>query len=311
MTTAAGTKSEVDVLLKAAKANGYKTVPAQGGHKKIVDHRGKPVIDSKGPIIISGTPGDHRWRDMTVKRWLAAGIIKVDPFESNTPGKAVRRLKGGAVSGRGGGSRLADPDVQEAKVAAIKAKAAVERDHTQKMREQWEPIVAKIGGWGKIGQLSDVVFWFGEWRGIVERFKTRDAAYRALTTLRKGQTLSEAGRKAMAYFIEELVKVKNPQDRYIELVRLSKGLPAKEDETIRGGDPLPDPLPKEVRDQLAVEKNGNGNGSVGRIGPATKPSLALEIVAQMMVGRTEVDDRVLALGEQIQELELRERGFVA
>lgn len=313
MTTSAGTKSDVAVLLKAARANGYKTVPAAGGHKKLVDKHGRPVVDSKGPLIISGTPGDHRWRDMHVKRWLAAGVLKSDPFESQQKGKATR---GGLTAGKDGGNRLADPDIQEKKVAAIKAKAAGERAETQKLREIIEPIVVKIGGWGaggggKVTQIADVAFWFNEWRGHVDTFSGQSAARGAMQNLKGGKTLNERNRKAVAFFLDELVKQKDPAARYFELYRLSKGLPAREeDETIRGGDQLPDPLPKEERDRIAAERAAaktNGNGSHG--GPSTKPTLALEAVAQMMVGRTEVDETILKIGERIQDMELRERGL--
>lgn len=309
MTTAAGAKSEVDVLLRAARANGYKTVPAQGGHKKIVDHRGKPVVDSNGPLIISGTPSEHRWREMTVKRWLAAGVLKVDPFESNTPGKGVRAQQ--QAGKKGGKFNIADPDVQAKKLEGIKKKSEAEHKATVKLREKWEPIMVKLGGWDKYGlltQTGDAIFWFGEHRGLVERFPTASAAKQALAQLKKGNTLSTKSRVAVEYFADELLKADgSPLDRYWELVRLSKGLPAREDEPIKGGSPLPDPPPKEVREAAA---KANGNGTEPERLRAGKPSLALQAVAEMMVGRTELSEEVLRLGEQIQDMELRERGFV-
>jgi hypothetical protein len=307
MTTKAGSKSEIDILVREARKNGFKTVPAPGGHKKFVDHHGKPVTDSKGPVIISSSPGDFRWREMTVKRMMGAGILKTDPFESSPKGKAVQRLKGGAVSGKGGGSRLADPDVQQKKVEAIHAKAAAERAETQGLREKWEPIIVKLGGWkmGMVTQVADVAFWWNEHRGHVDRFTKQSSARSAIQSMKLGQTLNERNRKAFEFFVDELLKAKDPRERYFEILRLSKGLPAKEeDETIRGGTPLPDPQPKE-----AAQKPTNGSGAKHRIGPATKPSLALEAVAQMMVGRTEVDEKVLAIGQQIQDMELAERGY--
>lgn len=311
MTTKAGSKSEVDILIRAARANGYKTVPAQGGHKKIVNHRGQPVVDNNGPLILSSSPSDARWREMTVKRWLAAGVIKVDPFESDTPSKAVRKLTGGAVSGKGGRSRLADADVQAAKVAAIKANAAAARDATQRLRESWEPIIVKLGGWkmGMVTQVADTAHWWNEHRGHVDGFTSQAGARSAVQGLKLGQTLSERNRKAFAFFLDELVKSGNAQERYFEILRLSKGLPPKEVEPIRGGRPLPDPPPLEER-QKQKEVFTNGHGRKETIGPATKPSLALEAVAQMMVGRSEVDLEVLRIGEQIQQLELAERGLV-
>lgn len=314
MTTKAGSKSEIDVLLRAARTNGYKTVPAQGGHKKIVDHRGRPVVDSNGPLILSSSPGDFRWREMTVKRWLASGVLKVDPFSADTPTKAVRKLTGGAAGGKGGGTRLTDPEIQAKKVEAIKARFAEHRGLSQKIREDFEPIVVKLGGWEKHGlkrQVGGVVFWFNEWRGHVERFPTESAAASALSNLKKGNALNDNSRTALGYFVDELKKSPDPAARYFELLRLSKGLPAKEEDGVRGGTPLVDPPPKEDRERVAAEKHdSNGHGPVERIGPATKPSLALEAVAQMMIGRTEIDERILKIGEEIQDMELRERGMV-
>jgi hypothetical protein len=303
VTTKAGSKSEIDVLLRAARANGYKTVPAQGGHKKLVDHRGRPVVDGNGPLIISSSPSDARWRVMTVKRWMAAGVLKTDPFDDSPKGKAVQEKRGGS----GKANRLTDPDVQQAKIDAIHAKAAAEREATNKLREQWEPIMVKIGGWekrGSIAQLGDLIFWFGKWRSLVERFPSESAARQAVAQLKRGNTLSERNRKAISYFSDELLKATDVRERYFELVRLSKGLPAKEeDDVIRGGTPLPDPPAKEEDEKKKATTNGNH--WVG-----TRPTLALEAVAQMMVGRTEVDEHVLRLGEQIQELEMRERGLL-
>ena len=313
MTTKAGAKSEVDILIRAARANGYKTIPAQGGHKKIVDHRGKPVVDDNGPLIISSSPSDARWREMTVKRWIAAKVIKADPFKGDTPSKAVRKLTGGATSGKDGGTRLTDPEIQQKKVDAIKARFAEHRALSQKVREDLEPIIVKLGGWDKHGvksQMGDVIFWFNEWRGHVERFPSASAASSALANLKKGNALSDKSRTAIGYFVDELKKAADPQARYFELLRLSKGLPAREDEPVRGGSPLSDPPPKEEREKQADKTETNGHGKTEQIGPSTKPSLALQVVAEMMVGRTEVDDAVLRLGERIQDMELRERGML-
>lgn len=318
MTTAAGATADVAILLKEARKNGYKTVPGGGGHKKLVDKHGRPVVDSNGPLIISSSPSDARWRVMTVKRWMAAGVLKSDPFDSNPDKKAVRggkELTGGAAS-----NRLTDPDVKEAKVAAIKARFAAHRQLSQKIREDFEPIIVKLGGWDKHGlkqQIGEVIFWFNEWRGHVEHFPSVNAAASALANLRKGNALNDNSRTAIGYFVDELKKEKDPAARYFELLRLSKGLPAREEETVRGGEPLSDPPTKEEREAAAAAGKTRGkvetpdatNGSR----PATKPgALALEAVAFMVMGKDkdEVDmDRVLKLGEEIQQMELSQRGL--
>jgi hypothetical protein len=307
MTTAAGASSDMSTLLKEARKNGYKTVPGGGGHKKLVDRYGKTVTDANGPLILSSSPSDARWREMTVKRWMAAGVLKSDPFDSTPLTKGARGV-GNKGKGR---NRIADPDVQAAKIAAIHAKSERDKAATLKLRETWEPIMVKLGGWDKYGvlaQTGEAIFWFGEHRGHVERFPSASAAKQALSQVKKGNTLSEKSRIAITYFSDEITKDPTKvQERYFELVRLSKGLPAREDDPIRGGEPLSDPPPKEEREKQKPQVNGSTPG--GR--PATKPSLALEVVAQMMVGRSEVDDRVLKLGEEIQEMELRDRGLVA
>ncbi len=313
MTTSAGAKSDIAVLTAAARKNGFKFVPAGGGHKKVVDKHGKPVVDNNGPLILTSTPGDARWRVMTVKRWIAAKVLKEDPFQSNQERKANRRLSGGAVT-----NRLTDPDIQAKKVAAIHAKAARERDETQKLREILEPIIVRIGGWGagssgKVTQIGDVAFWFNDWRGFVPNFSGQSGARAAIQSLKGKQTLSERNRQAVKYFLDELTKSQDPAARYFELYRLSKGLPAKEDETIRGGTPLPDPPMKGEREKRA-EVTSNGGPEVAKATrPATKPgALALEAVAFMVMGKEkdEVDmDRVLQLGEEIQQMELSQRGL--
>lgn len=309
MTTKAGAQSEVNVLVKEARKNGFKTVPAPGGHKKFVDHHGKPVTDRNGPVIISSSPGDFRWREMTVKRLLAAGVIKRDPFDANPDSKAVAEKKGEAGMDRTGRrNRIADPDVQAKKVEAIKAKSRRDGEATQKLRERWEPIIVKIGGWGAgkngiVRQLADASFWLGKSRGFVERFPSENSARSAWQNMKSGHTLGERTRPAVEFFIEELEKAKDPRERYFEIVRLSKGLPAREEpETLRVAE-----KPKEV----------TGADEVGTSFPAprknghvyVKPHLALEAVAQMMVGRSEVDPTVLEIGQKIQDLELAERGI--
>lgn len=312
MTTKAGASADIAILLKEARKNGFKTIPGGGGHKKLVDKHGRPVIDSNGPLILSSSPSDARWREMTVKRWIAAGVIKRDPFKGDEP---VKALRGGAAR-----SRLSDPDVQAAKVAAVKARFAEHRGLSQKIREDLEPIIVKLGGWDKAGlkqQIADVIYWYNGWRGHVEHFPSESAAASALRNLKKGNALNDNSRTAIGYFVDELKNAPDAAARYFELLRLSKGLPPREDEPIRGGTKLPDPPMKEEREAVAAtgrtkSRTATADATNGSR-PATKPgALALEAVAFMVMGKDkdEVDmDRVLQLGEEIQQMELSQRGL--
>lgn len=136
MTTKAGAKSEIDILLRAARANGYKTVPGRG-HRKFVDQHGRPVVDSNGPVIISSSPSDHRWREMTVKRLMGAKIIKTDPFKSQSKTKAAEEESQGK-NGRGDAQLR-----KERKQAEAAGEERVER--TAALGERLGSLLATVG----------------------------------------------------------------------------------------------------------------------------------------------------------------------
>lgn len=326
--------NDLQVIVAALRRNGFKTVPAGSGHRKVVDHRGRPVVDRNGPVILSSTPSETRNRTMAVNRLMKAGALKVDPFESDTKSKGAQEqgARGGGSTGKDkrqqnlqrGNPHLVAGEYKEKAAEATRQKAKERHAATMKQRERLEPIIVKLGGWGtrapgksKAVEISAVWHWFIESRGIVEKVAAGLPGYEnAMRNYKAGNTVADASRASFEYFLRELEDAKDPLARYMEMLRLSRGLPPKDTAEIQlTGTAAPGVqlvVPERPKDETEDKAKDNGKGKVARIAPAawTQPHLAVEAVAQMMVGRDAVDGDVLQLGQQILELELRERGLI-
>jgi len=276
------TDTDFTKIIRAMKRRGYETIPGGAGHRKVVDKHGKVVKDSNGPLIISSSPSDHRARTMHVHRLMKAGVLTEDPFESNPEAK---------------GARLADPDVQAKKLAALQKRAAEERNATIELREFLEPFIVMIGGWEKHGQMTLIGRVAMNYLDSVKqpgRWKTLDAAVASLRNLRSGNVLSDAARKNWKRFFDALADDNDPLTKWNEMHR----------ETIGIGYP----------DTQADEPHTNGATPTAaeeaieqfmRDRDAERP-LALDALYYMARGAGDNDkDEVFALYERIADLEGR------
>jgi hypothetical protein len=214
MTTKAGAKSEIDVLLKAARANGFKTVPGRG-HRKFVDRHGKTVVDDNGPVIISSSPSDHRWREMTVKRMMGAKILKVDPFASHE--KVKDRDAGGERNGKG--------DVQLRKERNESLAAGEQKiQRTTELRNRLGPLLANAGD-VRPGDLARVAsFVNGKWE--------LDSAMTTSGHFLAGKALHPGEIERMMPLVERLEKAPSARAEWFMLLRETLGL---DQPTLLGG----------------------------------------------------------------------------
>lgn len=300
-TKSAGAKKEVDQLIKAVKANGYDVVPSGAGHKKVVK-RGKPVVDKDGPLIISSSPSEVRWREMHVSRLMKAGVLKEDPWNPEPKER---------------GSRLRDPNVQAAKLRAIQAASEARQERTRKIRAKLEPLVARLGGWDKHGfvaELGRIQYQLAKNRGRVETPKSMASAIQNARQMKLGGTLSDNNALCWELLIDDLERHdrRDPESglhlRWVELQREVRGLPNDEEEPLASAQAavlaLRSPLPPELP---GAAENGRPEEPHPAEGPLL-PSLALEATAYMGRGARDKEemDRVLVLGEKIARLELEQ-----
>jgi hypothetical protein len=298
-TRSTGEKKDVDTLVRLIKRNGFNVVPAGSGHKKVVGKNGRPVVDSNGPVIISSSPSDGRWRTMTVKRLMAAKVLTADPWESSqkadTSGKAAR---------------LTDPEVRERARLSQLAQHKERQEKTQQLRARFEPFVMKLGGWEKSGvttQVATTAFGYLASRNRVENFVSLSAATQSLRSLRLGNTLREAARVAWSLFMDDIEAAEDPVARYFQIQREVKGLPP-EATTNGNGEGALVHLPLKGGGTLTPPGGPvpPPRASAG-IRPYTKPTLALEVVYHATAGRENPDfDAVMKLGERVLALELGE-----
>lgn len=313
---------ELEPLVKAVRARGFRVVPSGGGHYKILGKDNKAVRDDDGPLIISGSPSERRARDMHVHRLMKAKVLLIDPWAPD---------KGNAANGNGDGkkrSRIADPDVQAAKIAAIKEKSRKQAALTLELRGRLEPLVVKLGGWNSSGSrggsgvtASELGLVARHWANVHSRVGVwaNDAAARgAAQTLKTGGTLGEKPRELFTLIVDELETVakkggaEGVRQRYFALIRDAKGLAPER------GPELPAPGP-------VSDASGNGSGvlppaaapppivtrvvdrpSVLPGDTGEVPTLALRSLAEMMMGDADEErrDRAIKLAEDILRLEL-------
>jgi len=303
-TKSAGEKKEVDFLIKAVKARGYNVVPSGGGHKKVVDKHGKSVVDANGPLLISSSPSEVRWRDMHVSRLMKAGVLKEDPWN---PEEKERRSSGG------------DPARNRRVSEAVQRKQASRQERTKKIRAKLEPIVARLGGWDKRGFVADlgrVQYHLAKSMGRVETPKSLASAIQNARQMKMGGTLSDHNALCWELLIDDLERHDRRDrdhgllNRWAELQRGARGLPIEDEEEslpsaqaaileLTGPRTLPEQLPA---------PSSNGRPEPHPAAGPTLPRMAIEIAARMGASiRTDDDmNRVLVLSERIARLELEE-----
>lgn len=296
-TRSASETKDIVKLVRLIKQQGFNVVPAGSGHKKVVDKHGQPVRDKNGPVIISSSPSDVRWRAMTVKRLMDANVLKKDPWDANPE-----------ASGNGRGRGLQNPAVRE------KARLALQRDNDRRqrqtlaLREMMEPFVLSLGGWDKRGNMSGIAhtaLLYLEKRGWVDRWPSETAATQSLNQVRLGNTLSERAYQAWMLFVREFDGVDDPLQKYMDIARACRGLqPAEPDEE------------EGVAEQQNGNRNGNGAAPNRFYDPVPapkqfrlwiKPKLALEALYLMAGSPNADEERCMRVFDQIWELELTQK----
>lgn len=236
-------KKEVTALIGHIRGAGFR-VSKSGNQKhwKVMHKTGAAVIDAKGPIIISSSPSEHRWREMTVQRLMAANVLKKDPYK--------KTATGGEQNGTTPrGQHLASPEMREAaKQARVAAIQRISQDHherTSKLRARLEPVIARLGGWSRargpggnttgiqVVELTRVAMHWGKTRGISETPEaTESAAVQSMRNLMTGGTLGRLWLPFAERFVDDLEdhagtppRPEKAAERYMELLREMKGVP--------------------------------------------------------------------------------------
>jgi hypothetical protein len=301
-------------LVEAAKANGYKVVPSgRSKHMRVVDPKGKVVVDKNGPVIVSGSPGDFRARDMHVKRWIAAGIITAeqDPW---------RKDKG--KPGVNGQPETRTEEQQRREALRLKGLAEMNQrraERTRKIRSRWEPIIARLGGWDKRGMVTEaglVLYHYVKSRGRTEAPKSQTAAGQLITRIKRGDTLSEDSAVCFEILLDHLESKPADLPRvWMNLVREARGLPALSEAApamTLEEEPEPEPEPPhddgeprpEPYQGLSVIERRQDTQVFGL--PARVPKVALRALAEMMRGQPpDIDTEPLVeIATDILEMEL-------
>lgn len=331
-------QKDVTELIAHIRAAGFRCAKSGNQkHYKVMTRTGAAVIDADGPIIISSTPSEERFKEMTVKRLMRAGVLKVDPYKATRGSKGERAEQNGDEQKKKTpfSRQQSDPDfkkrLHEAKVAAIKKKSAAAKEATAEIRAHLEPVIAKLGGWSATGvssssgvKINEVALTLHCWattRGRVEMPKTTfrtphapitadsDALRSAVMNMKNpGHTLGDVWRPIFKVFVDELWQHagRDPEKaaaRYRELLREAKGIVAEPTSPPAGGPPL-QPLSRETQKEPEPEL-----GQAPRLGPlhSVVPSLALE--AMFWAGKGGADESdAMTLGQKIAQLEMREEG---
>jgi hypothetical protein len=222
-------KKEFKELRKIIQRKGYKCVPGSGGgHVKILDPKGRRVIDENGPVILSTTPSDYRARDLAVARLIRAGVLT----DKDLPWKPQKPK---LLLGEPDEEKLSrDEQLARAKQAerdVIKGEQRTRQERTQEIRARLEPLLTTLGGWtkrGMIGEMADVAYHHN--KGTAWGFPSVQAARANATSLRRGGTLSED--KATCWLglldtLEEAAGRNKLREAWFDLVRAARGLPPR------------------------------------------------------------------------------------
>jgi len=310
-------QKEVTELIREIKATGYKVASSGRTHHVVLDKQGRRVVDENGPLIISKTPSEHRWREMTVHRLIKAGVFKEDPRKEKQKPKSQEEHR------KDSAKRLGSPEMQRLKVEAVKARAREQASLTQAVRSRFEPIVVKLGGWheghGRHGapgvQVSELgrvmMFWLtGE---QLPSFSTLAAAQQVAGNLKRGGTISDKNRAILEPFVVELEqKGDDARDFYFEVVRAVKGLPPSQRherdrplQLVSGNGATGEPAGDETEPEESVAAPAPPSVAVLSAGV---PMLAMEAVYLMARAGDNDMATVLTIGEKLARLEMGGEG---
>jgi len=311
-----GIPRELRPLVDAAKKNGYKVLPAgRAKHLRVIDPKGKVVVDAQGPVIVSSTPSEHRHRDMHVQRWIAAGIITAD----QNPWKPQKAKEG--ENGQPETRSEEEERLLAAKKAEIAEQDRARANRTKKIRERLEPIIARLGGWEKRGLQADmgrVLFRLS--RGWTGAPKNENSAGQLITRIKRGDTLGEGSAECLERLLKELENHEDLVLHWTNLVRESKDLPKLTALPPAKTEPEPEPepgLPPEPEELLPgphgspAERYGGlsvieRRRDMEHFDLPRKPELAILVMAEMMRGQpADVDvEPLVELAMKVQELEM-------
>lgn len=298
--------SEMRVLIAAIRANGFKVVRTGGGaHQKVLTKSGQVVTDANGPLILSGSPSEHRWREMHVNRLMKANVLKSDPWKATgkdgaKPGEPDEAHDGETEQERQ--KRLA----KEREDARLRDRSEAFRLRTQTLRSGIEPIVSKLGGWSrggsgiKVADFAAVIRYWAEQNDpevipvATSGVPFQQSAWVTQTTnLRTaGGTVSERWLPVFEAFLvalregNENLEPRESSLVFMDILRASKGIlpvPTDDDQPV-DADPFPEPVASST---VVVEW----------------PRVALEALFWMSRGADGHDrDTILDLAEEIAEM---------
>lgn len=217
-------RKELNELGRLIRQNGFKLAPGgKGKHMQILQKKGNgwvKLVDEHGPVILSTTPSDFRARDLAAARLIRAGAVREDQLPWKPTQKKEREP---------GGLLLAEDDGPDSPGARKRLKQLNEsqarNERTQEIRGRLEPLVGRIGGWGKrglISEMGDVLYHHSKDSPFA--FPSKQAAKANATSLRKGGTLSDDKAGAWEALLETLESVDLPREAWYDLVRAARGL---------------------------------------------------------------------------------------
>jgi hypothetical protein len=289
------TSADLRPLLDIIKKNKYKVVPS-GKHHKVLDPKGRVVTDANGPLIISSTPGDHRARDMHVKRLTDAGVITAD----QNPWKPKKEKDPDERAEKKGGERLS-PDRRAAIVAGIAKRSAANAERTRLIRARLEPFVSQLGGWDKKGNAANLAIVHHHLMKTLNQVgapPTVNAASQVFYKLKRGETLGEKSAEMMEVLLADLERGGDPIARFMQLQREAKGIAP----TARTPAPFPRAADEEQDEPATVHRLPRRHPAEARI-----PKLALQ--AAVLLGRIPEGDagrlEVPTLVEQLAMVEMQ------
>ena len=303
-------QKEVRELLGHIRATKTHKVVSSGKHHRVLDLKGRVVVDENGPVIISKTPSEHRWREMTVHRLIKAGVFKSDPYKEHNKKKEAGDP----------GEHLTKEETRALQREGVARAARSRADRTKRLREKLEPLVARCGGWNdrrgatvsgvSPAELGMAAHKWGEDRGRVDRPPTVGAAQQAANAnLKKGGTLSDRTADFWEAFVNEWGAADDPRRWYIDQVRAAKGLPPTvvRESTLEPASVPEGPVAERTSSLASVVESAMAVAAT-RL-PTGVGHRALKAVFLMASGNDDADqNEIIEMGEWILAQEYKESG---
>lgn len=323
-------QAEVRDYVAKIRAKGYKVVKTGNAkHYKILTSKSVPVVDENGPLIISSSPSDHRWREMHVKRAMAVGIFAEDPYKE-TRGKKGPQPNGNGDSGEG--EQEDDPKAKQrrAMAAAAKLRGDEFRQRSRDLRSRIEMMVVKLGGWNTGHGTSVNGVTVADFMRLVRHWLDKHqtkikwpedkgiptspaAANQSLTNLRKPDgTIGAKWLPVIEAFVdylydEDALDAEKAASRFRILARETRGEVKSGVLAARSSPPEPGAglaRPRHDEDEGAngrvVERIGPAHDTGGRVEP---PELAMRALYWMSRGEG-AGESVIEIAHKIAELEM-------